>query len=502
MPRWPDSLELLRWTPVDPWTLEKAVAGVLILGATRSGKTSGPFQYVIRSFLRAGFGGVFFCVKTDSAEEYEEMVAKEGREGDIIKFGPDHPHRFNFLTDEATRYGSDKAIVENVVQTLLQASEALSRKYGHKAGDDYFENAMKQLLRHCFEVLITARGEINLRTLLDMVQTLPRDLNEAEEESRDTAFTKIMREAEATSSPERKRGVSDARKFFTLEWPGINDRTRTSTLSSLTVLLDCFLRYPLYELFGQTSTVTPADVLNGKILIVDVPIKKYFDFGKIAAVLWKTALQRAVDSRKTPRGAKDTIRPIFFAGDECQYFATSGDTLFATTCASAKGILVYATQNLELLMEEMGGGGTGRASVNALLGNLQNRLVCQVSDPQTTQWFAETIGKVLVKRTSQQEGMNWSAGGGGGSLMSSALGNFGWNQSESTSEQIDYDMQPRELTVLKKGRAENGLQVEAIVTCAGDIFRANGKTWKKVTFHQSGDPGFFSSGAKITVKRM
>jgi len=86
--------------------------------------------------------------------------------------------------------------------------------------------------------------------------------------------------------------------------------------------------------------------------------------------------------------------------------------------------------------------------------------------------------------------------------MSSALGNFGWNQSESTSEQIDYDMQPRELTVLKKGRAENGLQVEAIVTCAGDIFRANGKTWKKVTFHQSGDPGFFSPGAKITVKRM
>lgn len=499
MSRWPDTLELLRWTPLDPWTLEKAVSGVLILGATRSGKTTGPFQYVIRSFLRAGFGGVFFCVKTDSADEYKKMVKAEGRGDDIIEFGPDHPHRFNFLSYEAGRYGTGKAIVENVVQTLLQASEALSRKYGHGTGDDYFQNAMKQLLRHCFEVVIAARGEINLRTVLDMVQTLPRDLNEADENDRQLESLKLLREAEANASEERKRGLSDARKFLTVEWPSINDRTRSSTLSTLTVLLDSFLRYPLYELFGQDSTVTPTDVLNGKILIVDVPIKKYFDFGKIAAVLWKTALQRAVDSRKIPED-KATTRPLFFAGDECQYFATSGDTLFATTCASARGILVYATQNLELLMEEMGGGSTGKASVNALLGNLQNRMVCQVSDPQTTHWFAETIGKILVTRNSQQEGTNWSAGGGG-NLMSAALGSVGWNQSESTSEQMDYDMQPRELITLKKGRAENGYQVEAIVTCAGDIFRANGKAWKKISFDQRGKPGFMSAGAKITVKR-
>ena len=84
--------------------------------------------------------------------------------------------------------------------------------------------------------------------------------------------------------------------------------------------------------------------------------------------------------------------------------------------------------------------------------------------------------------------------------MSAALGSVGWNQSESTSEQMDYDMQPRELITLKKGRAENGYQVEAIVTCAGDFFRANGKAWKKISFDQRGKPGFMSAGAKITVK--
>jgi hypothetical protein len=150
-------------------------------------------------------------------------------------------------------------------------------------------------------------------------------------------------------------------------------------------------------------------------------------------------------------------------------------------------------------MEEMGGDASGRARVNALLGNLQNRLVCQVSDPQTTHWFAETIGKVLINRRSQQEGTNWSAGGGG-NLVAAAFGGYSWNKSESTSEQMDYDMQPRQLVTLKKGRKENDFKVEAILTCAGDTFRANGKTWIKVTFDQlDRKPGFFGSGVTITV---
>jgi hypothetical protein len=62
-------MELLKLSPVDPWRLEQAVSGVIILGATRSGKTSGPFQHIIRSFLRSKFGGIFFCVKPEAAGE-------------------------------------------------------------------------------------------------------------------------------------------------------------------------------------------------------------------------------------------------------------------------------------------------------------------------------------------------------------------------------------------------------------------------------------------------
>jgi hypothetical protein len=54
------------------------------------------------------------------------------------------------------------------------------------------------------------------------------------------------------------------------------------------------------------------------------------------------------------------MRPIFLAGDEAQYFVSAGDTLFATTSASSRGITVCATQSLALLYSEMGSDANAR----------------------------------------------------------------------------------------------------------------------------------------------
>jgi len=60
---WPRDLELLQLSPKDTWTLDEACLGTLITGGTGSGKTTGAFKYVLRSYLRAGFGGLFLCAK-------------------------------------------------------------------------------------------------------------------------------------------------------------------------------------------------------------------------------------------------------------------------------------------------------------------------------------------------------------------------------------------------------------------------------------------------------
>jgi hypothetical protein len=143
-PAWPLSLELLRWGNRDPWTLEQACLGTLITGGIGSGKTSGPFQYILRAMMRAGFGGLFLCAKKDAAAEYRRMAEAEGREEDVLhfQFGKSS---FNFLTYEAAAAGLERAVVQNIVTVLMEAAEVTPRKSGGGSKDEYFENAMKQL---------------------------------------------------------------------------------------------------------------------------------------------------------------------------------------------------------------------------------------------------------------------------------------------------------------------------------------------------------------------
>lgn len=178
---WPHNHRLLKWSGNDYWTLDHASLGTLITGATGSGKSTGPFQYVLRSFLRSGFGGLFLVAKIDAAAEYIQLARSEGRENDVILFRPDTPGQgFNLLDYEIQKQGSGKSIIENIVLLLLQAVEVTGRRHGSH-GDPFFEDAMKALLRHCLFAVITARGKVDLSLVLEIVQSLPQNLNDIEE---------------------------------------------------------------------------------------------------------------------------------------------------------------------------------------------------------------------------------------------------------------------------------------------------------------------------------
>jgi hypothetical protein len=113
-------MELLRLTPLDRWTLEQACLCTLITGGTGGGKSSSPFEYVIRSFLRAGFGGLFLCAKPNDATKYAQLAEQEGRAADVIQFRIGE-QCFNFLTYEANRVDSSPPIT--TVRRRMRGSE-------------------------------------------------------------------------------------------------------------------------------------------------------------------------------------------------------------------------------------------------------------------------------------------------------------------------------------------------------------------------------------------
>jgi hypothetical protein len=479
--KWSRSLPLLQWSPVDKYTLDQATLGVLITGATGSGKSSGPFQTIIRSFLRGGFSGLFLVAKADATAEYLQLARSENRERDVILFGPHTSnYRFNFLTYETHYSGTGKAVIENIVLLLMEAAEVASRKHAAMQ-DPFFESAMKALLRHCLFVVITATDKVDLGLVLEIIQTLPQNLNDVEEPERLRSM-QLLADAECRATPDRQHELAMARRYFLWEWPTLGDRTRSSIAITLSVLLDAFLRYPLREMFLSELTVSPDDALSGKIIIVDIPIKIYHVVAKIAGVLWKYSLQRAIERRPELTNGQpiENVRPIFIAADECQFWATSTDSYFQMTARSSRGITVYSTQSIPNFLSEMGGEGAARARVDSLLGNLQTRIACQNLETSTNHWHSEAIGKIIVNRHSHSVTTDLGAGGG---LIAKLTGK-GRSENQSQSEQLDYDVQPRAFNGLRTGGFDNHGLVDAILVCAGKRFRGNGKRWMKVQFNQ------------------
>lgn len=500
MTKWPRNLELLRFSSNDPWTLDQATAGVLVVGATGSGKTSGPFNTIVRSFLRAGFGGIFLVAKADAVSEYIRLAQQENREKNIILFGPDSSNfRFNFLTYEAQQ-GAGKSIVHNIVTLLMDAIE-VSQKHNNYS-DQFFTDAMRVLLRHAVFTVLVATGTVDLGLVMEFVQGLPTNLTAVDEPDYFMSL-RLLAQAEEKTSAEHLHDLRLAQRYVRFEWPALADRTRTSISATLTTALDSFLRYPLRDMFLGDLSVSPQAALDGKLIVVAVPIKEFGAIAQIAAVLWKASTQRAIERRPELKSGQriETVRPVFIAADESQYFTSPlSDAQFQMTARASRGISLYSTQSISNFYAH-GESGAARARIDSLLANFQTRIACNNLCSITNHWFSESIGKILIKRQSRSVVAN-------GFLETLLAENGVINKPAniSVSEQFDYDLNPRIFVGLGRGGAANKGIVEAIIVTAGDRFNANGKRWLLVRFNQFSEPQglrrFISRDVLISLPRL
>ena len=87
---------------------------------------------------------------------------------------------------------------------------------------------------------------------------------------------------------------------------GVNPNFFTRILPGM---FDPLTRGKIAELFGIVSNLTPDDILDGKVVVIDIPIAKYREVGQYAALIWAQLFQRTVDRRgyEVPGG-----RPVFY----------------------------------------------------------------------------------------------------------------------------------------------------------------------------------------------
>ncbi|RKR84196.1 TraM-binding TraD/TraG-like protein [Mucilaginibacter gracilis] len=454
------------------FTIGNACEGVQIFGGIGSGKTSGSGEALARAFLKSGFGGLVLCAKKDVLDDWKRYAQETGRADQLLVFDGSGNFVFPFLQYEIEREGEGAGYTDNLVRLFTTIYEAIDRSVKSEGSDPYWERAMQQLLRNTIDLCMIARGIVSVPLIRDVILSAPVSVAQidTDEWKNKSLCWKLLLEGYGRDLDKWARHDFDSTASFWLEeYPNLAEKTRSSILSTLTTMMDIFLRRPFRMLFSEMpddrrKIAYPELTHKGVIIVLNLPVKEFGEAGRAAQVVYKYLWQQAVERRAT---TNKTV-PVFLWVDEAQNFVTEYDMQFQATARSTRACTVYLTQNLPNYYAIMGGS-QSKYRVDSLLGNLQTKIWHANSDPTTNEQAAETIGRSWQFRQTSGE----------------SYGADFFNMSSGKNESFDYDVPPQAFTKLRKGGTLNDKIVEAIVFQNGRIWN-NNQTHLLAQFKQYG----------------
>jgi len=478
------------------WTVRNAVEGVQIFGGIGSGKTSGSGRTLALKYLAQGFGGLVLTAKHDEKELWEEYCRLAGRTDDLIIVEPGGKYHFNVLEYESTASGNGKSITMNIVQVLKTVINAGQDKSGTQSDDSFWQGAMDMLLANTIDLCLLAYGKVTVQHLYEIAQAAPKrnpaqpqtetdKQNDPFRRAYDRAMEKVDAQVQAwkakltttelnniQSSHEFTRLASEAlpdvrtmgfiNNFFTDAYRNIAEKTRSIIDFNLLGFLNNLLRDPVYSLFCRySSNFTPEDCLDGKIILINIPVKDYHHTGRDAQVMFKYIWQRAMERRRIAENG----RPVFLWADESQTFLHEHDAVYQATARSSRIATVYITQNLPNYFATLGGK-DGEYRVKSFLGTLGTKIFHANADIETNNYASGLIGRGYFKKD------NYS---------STVSGDF--SSSKGFSWELESIMRPEEFVGLRTGGLENKFMVEGVIHVQGkqlgkDVY------FKKISFNQ------------------
>jgi hypothetical protein len=454
------AMRLVQLSEKDWWTVGNAIEGTQIFGATGSGKTSGSGKTIAKAFLDADFGGLVLTSKPDDVEEWTGMLKACGRSSDLVLVGAGGDHRLDFLEYEFERPGRGAGLTQNVVSLVTNAIGSMAEQGGGE--NAYWTDSLRQLVTHAVELAVLAQGKASLPDIADIVRDAPQersDVAKAGWRDGSRCFALLRQADERTIDPERRRDFEATLDYWLAEFPALSDRTRGIIVSMFTSKVMGLLRSPLRQLFCSGTTLRPEASQEGRIIILDLPVKEYAELGRFAQILFTTVWQRSTERRRLTASS----RPVFLWADESQYFVTPEDTLYQQTARRSLAATVYLTQNLPNYYAAMGGR-EGQNAAESFVGNLQTKIFHANGDPTTNEWAERLIGKDWLAKKSKT-----MTGKGEISL--------------TTAEQNAATVAASVFTTLRKGGLPDRI-VEAVVFEGGRTWSSTGENYLRAAFHQ------------------
>ncbi|MBI5431866.1 MAG: TraM recognition domain-containing protein [Planctomycetes bacterium] len=337
-------------------------------------------------------------------------------------------------------------------------------------------------MRNAIDLLSIATGRIGVPELYRLVISAPTSLDQLRSEewkAKSYCYQCLAAADRAYKNPVQRSDFEIVADYFCVEFPNLSEKTRSVVVSTCTSMVDVLNRGILRQHFCSDTNLTPEATEQGKIILIDFPVKQFGEVGVFAQVLWKYAFQRTIERRNVV----ENPRPVFLWADEAQNFITSYDMQFQTTCRSSRVATVLLTQNVSNVYAALGGSEKGRVEAASLFANLNTKILHANSDPVTNEWAASIVGRTL------QQFANGNTSSSNDDSSAAAFG-IDWlghtkNTSAGFSESFEWDLQPSEFLKLRTGGPANDWLVDAVVVRNGKAFAATGRNWLVTSFEQA-----------------
>jgi hypothetical protein len=464
---------LLRWTPHDPFTMRDLLnGGVAIVGRAGSGKTSGSGRKLADAIVgNRRTGGLILASAPTDLGMWQEIFARAGRQKDLILFGPGHRHQFNVIDYQVRQ----KADARDIAKAIICIGEALDNddsRSGGGEGDKFWPIQVKRTLETSIEIVRQALGRVTIPEIQRFINTAalsPEQLTDPK--WADSFHNQCFRRAYGRA----KSGIEQhdyqlANDFWLCEWPGMNDRTRSSIQAGVLGPLHVFNQGIVRSLLSEGTTITPEIVEKGKWIFVDMPIGQHGSSGAFVLSSLKYFTQRHI-LRRTIRPDNN---PIIIWCDEAQKVVNSADSFFLSESRKYAGCSIYLTQSMHAYFAALSGE-RGKNQAETLLTNFATKVFHAVGDPKTAEWASKLVGSSLQTFI-------------GGSMQSGTddydalTGKLQF--SSNFNQKFEPILQPNiYMHGMRTGGPANRFMVDGIVVRNGEPF-SNGENWLWCTFSQ------------------
>lgn len=457
---------LLALTPRDAFTMHQAYEGVLAIGGTGSGKTS-TLAHLMAALMSHGAGMLILTAKADDWHGIARIARETGREKDLFRFCPEKPWRFDFLQHELASPGGSITTAAQLMQDLV---EVATRLKAENAKDPFWPQAAARQQRMALIPLFLARGTVSVRDKYRYIASLPHTPEQvANDDWKRGAFC-IHVLLEARERHPHNDDLELAADYALEEYPALGEKTSSGITATSMNVLERFMGGDVGGLVASGETnLSPDDVLDGRIVVVDTPVLKHREVGALVQLVWKLSTIRATLRREVTSGT----RPVVIWADEAQLHAVpSVDSMTQAVARSHRLINVAITQNLNLLHSVF----RSKEDTFAWCSNLMTKFLFSNPDADTNAYFSALLGQ------SRQ----FLMGGSTPSASYDPVGDWMGQPQQchaSFNESWLPDVRPEEFTRLRKGGRENGFTVDCFVFQGGRQF-SNGKTWIKTSFLQ------------------